>query len=228
MLFKFTTYCKLFFFTALIFACEPSQELNTIEQTADLNLLLELSSHEINSFVLSSASLMVNEFRFEGEAPNDQEVKIEIEDDNGFQVDLITGVFEPELTFSIPSGPYEEIELRIESDARSSSPSLAIGGHITDSLGASTTVRFEYNGALDFRLEIKQEDDPFLFSDDFLDFFEVHIDLIDSFQDIEDELWMQAERNDDGIIVISKESNNPLFDKIVANIKTEVRIKIDN
>lgn len=225
---RFTIFFKVGILAGLIIACEPSEDLTDINPLSEFNLLNELSNNERDSFEVSAAYLMVNEFRFEGERVERKDVKIELKDDKGIQVDLISRMFPSELTFSIPSGPYKEIKLRIESDANSKTPSLVIGGVLSDSLKQPIPVRFEFNEDLKFRLEIKQENDPFFLNDDLLEFFEVHDDLMESFHDIDPGLWREAERNSEGIILINAHSNSSLFQEIAPKISMEVRIEIDN
>lgn len=208
-------------------ACETPTDVREPGPAIDMSLRVEFSHQVINSLEITSAEMRINEFRFEGETVHDNDVKIEVKDDIGMMVDLLSDTFDTDLTVSIPQGPYEEVEMRLESDSQGKIPSLTVEGNIIDSTQQQIPFRIEFNGEIKFKLEIEQEHDPFLFDGNLLGLFKFPAHFLEKIELIDPHLWQSLDLNEDGLLLINSEHNPELFRVLESDLDIDFKIEIE-
>lgn len=129
---------------------------------------------------------------------------------------------------NIPEGDYKEIEVELDLIEYKNEPSIHIEG-VYNNDGTDIPVRFQYFGdEIDFEVEIESEDDDNYFKIDRVNnplaLFEIN--ALSWFSQISDAEFENAEIKD-GVLVISRQSNKALYDKIVSKLMTSVYIEID-
>lgn len=132
---------------------------------------------------------------------------------------------------NIPSGNYEEIEFEIDLIDNKNEPSIQLDGSYTYEDGSTVPMRFQVFGddddEIDFEVELETDDDDNLF---FLDgvnnplaLFE--IDAKGWFSDVSTAELEDAELTD-GILLISKNVNQSIYEKVESRIKDSSDIEL--
>ncbi|MCH6198973.1 hypothetical protein MMU07_05260 [Aquiflexum sp. LQ15W] len=128
---------------------------------------------------------------------------------------------------NIPEGEYKEIELEIDLIDYKNEPSIFFEGKITSANGTIKPFKFEYFGDdIDFEVEIEKRDDSYFTIDRInnpLALFEIN--AINWFKNVS--LTELDEANStDGVVIISKNSNKSIFEKVRKNIKASSEIEV--
>jgi len=129
---------------------------------------------------------------------------------------------------NIPEGEYKEIELELDLIDYRNEPSIYFEGQFTNLEGVTTTFKFEHFGdEIDFEVEIDGDDDNYF-----------RVDRINNplalFQ-MNAVNWMKnltiAEMNNaqrtNGVILISRNSNSAIYEKIRQNIEASSEIEVE-
>lgn len=128
---------------------------------------------------------------------------------------------------NIPEGEYKEIELEIDLIDYKNEPSIYFEGKINAADGTSRPFKFEFFGdEIDFEVEIEKKDDSYFTIDRInnpLALFEIN--AINWFKNVSDSELDEAELTD-GVVIISKNSNKSLFEKVRNNIKASSEIEV--
>jgi hypothetical protein len=130
---------------------------------------------------------------------------------------------------NIPEGEYKEIELEMDLIDYKNEPSIYFEGKINAADGSSKPFKFEYFGDdIDFKVEIEAEDDDNYFKVDRINnplaLFEIN--AINWFKNVSDSELEDAVSTD-GVVIISKNSNKSLYEKVKNNIKASSEIEVE-
>lgn len=135
---------------------------------------------------------------------------------------------------NIPSGNYEEIEFEIDLIDNRNEPSIQLNGTYTYQDGRSIPMRFQVFGDddddIDFEVELEAEDDDDLFFLNGVDnpFALFEIDAKGWFANVSTAELEDADLTD-GILLISKTVNRPIYNKVESRIKdsTDIELKMN-
>ena len=130
---------------------------------------------------------------------------------------------------NIHEGEYKEIELEMDLIDYKNEPSIYFEGKINAADGTSKPFKFEFFGDdIDFKVEIEAEDDDNYFLVDRINnplaLFEIN--ALNWFKNVSDSELEEAVSTD-GVVVISKNSNKSLYEKVRNNIKASSEIEVD-
>jgi hypothetical protein len=139
--------------------------------------------------------------------------QIEYKSTNTAQIDLMAAAATGFGNFTIPSGTYNEIELKIQLDKNGSSPALQLSGQFSNGT-VTIPVQLQVN---DF-VEIKTEQKNVTVTDSTLLNAITNIDL-SSFTTGINETMLLAAQLTGGTLVISSGSNKNLYDIILNNFR---------
>ncbi len=158
----------------------------------------------------------MQEVKFKAESDNDSlETKFKA---NGLvTIDYATGQTTPDLGYvEIPAGTYEKVKVKLKLlDDDDNNPSIVLNGTYTDPNGDTTPVRFEYSDGGEF--EVKQENVTFTDNQSFMAL--VTIDPSIWFSSVTDSMMINATRDSSGVIVISKNQNQNIYDAVNDNFE---------
>lgn len=129
---------------------------------------------------------------------------------------------------NIPEGDYKEIEVELDLIEYKNEPSIHIEG-VYNNDGTDIPVRFQYFGdEIDFEVEIESEDDDNYFKIDRVNnplaLFEIN--ALNWFSQITDAEFNNAEITG-GVIVLSRQSNKALYDKVKGKLEASADIEIE-
>lgn len=186
---------------------------------------------ENTGFTIEKGFIQIKELELEVEGKNesgDFEREIEIEFDDIKKI--IFNEFDKSVDFflNIPEGEYKEIDLELDLIDHKNEPSIYFEGKFVNSEGVSTPFKFEYFGDdIDFEVEIDADDDNYFKVDRVnnpLALFELNAGN-----------WMKnvttSEMNNaqktDGVILLTRNSNKSIYEKIKNNIEASSEIEVD-
>lgn len=130
---------------------------------------------------------------------------------------------------NIPEGEYKEIEFEMDLIDYQNEPSVYFEGKINSSDGSSKPFKFEYFGDdIDFKVEIEAEDDDNYIKVDRINnpLALFQINAINWFKNVSDS-ELEDVVSTDGVVIISKNSNKSLFEKVKNNIKASSEIEVE-
>ncbi|WP_194777985.1 hypothetical protein [Pararhodonellum marinum] len=182
--------------------------------------------------VIESGFIQIEELELELEGRNDmgkfeKEIEIKFSEIKKIEFDK----FDASVDFfiNIPEGEYKEIELEMDLIDYKNEPSIYLSGTFNDSENNSIPVVFEYfDDEIEFEVEIEPEDDDEYFRVDRIENPLVLFELNPSkwFNGVSEEDLEKAERIE-GVIVLNKNTNRRLFDKVAKRIKEAAEIEIE-
>jgi len=130
---------------------------------------------------------------------------------------------------NIPEGEYKEIELELDLIDYRNEPSIYLSGTFNDSESNAVPLIFEYfDDEIEFEVEIEAEDDDEYFRVDRIENPLVLFELNPGkwFSGVSMDDLENADRTD-GAIILNKNSNRVLFDKVSKKIKEASEIEIE-
>ncbi len=141
-------------------------------------------------------------------------------------IDFATGATTPNLSsLELPVGTFVESRVELELLDENSTPSVVIEGTFEDSNSQSHPIRFEFNSGETFEVE---RAGTVTFDSGMNVIAEVTFDPIVWFAGVTTDMLEQADKNNDGVIVISETSNTGIFDMVAdgLDLATEVEIRM--
>ncbi len=207
-------------------ACEkedsskPTLQLkfNTVTSEASLK------STVANSIQFTSGYIILENIEFEAESDTDS-LELEFEIDGYITVDFATGEMTPDLSgIEIVPGDYTEIELEFELWDQTEQPSIYLEGTWSDANGTAHPIRLTMPLGQTFSLEIEGE---FTIHENSTMIANVTIDPNAWFLGEAGDLLPAATANNDGIIVISPDQNDNIYDVIKDAIDEISEIEIE-
>jgi hypothetical protein len=175
-------------------------ELN--KETGSVNKAGDLTFH--------SGFIVIREIVFDGDRPGSTSVSITHEQVS--TIDFATGVASPPVNVEIPAGQYESVNLGIEIQDENDNPTIVIEGDYERTDGTISPIRFEMVSGEVFEAEAESASVP----SNVPALAKITFDPIAWFERVSITQLDNARVNSSGIIVISEESNEAIFD-IVAD-----------
>lgn len=180
---------------------------------------------------LTNGFIQIKELELDVEgrdASGEFEKEIEIEFDDIKKVTFDEFDRSVDFFINIPEGEYNEIELEMDLIEYRNEPSIFIEG-VYSKEGTDIPVRFQYFGdEIDFKVEIESDDDDNYFKIDRVNnplaLFEIN--ALNWFSQITDGEFNNAEITD-GVIVLSRQSNKALYDKVKSKLEASADIEIE-
>ncbi len=177
------------------------------------------------NFVFNDGFITISELEYEAESENDLET-VEFELEQMVVIDFTTGIPTPDIrTISIPAGTYEEVEIELELFDETDEPSVVLNGTYTSPDGTTHPVRFEFNSDEEFEVE---REGTIVFTENQSAIAEITFDPSFWFAGVTDEHMESANKNMDGIIVISEEDNTDIFDIVEEGFEFATDLEIEN
>jgi len=224
-------------------SCNPEDEVPSVgEGEGKLGVALVLKNNrmdtsnarvENSNISIEEGFIQIKELELEIEGRNESgkfEKEIEIEFDEIKKISF--NQFDKSIDFfiNIPEGEYKEIELELDLIDYKSQPSIYFEGTFTDDEGNSSPFQFEYFGDdIDFEVEIEADDDNYFTIDRInnpLALFELN--AANWLRNVTTAEMTNAERTD-GRILLTRNSNRDIYNKIKSNIEasSEIEVEID-
>jgi len=194
-----------------MFACSED-ETNGARLNLDFNTVTTADNTSqralTNGLEFTDGFITLSEVRFESEADVDS-LEIEFELEQQTVIDFATGSTNPDISgVSIPSGTYEEVEIEIELFDEGDEPGVVLNGTFTHD-GVETPVRFEFNSGETFEVEMEG---AVVLTDGTNALAQITLDPHVWFANVSAEQLAAADRNEDGVIVISESINSDIFE----------------
>ncbi len=196
-----------------MFACSEDE---TNGDSARLNLdfntvtTVDNTSQRVlaNGLVFTDGFIILSEVRFEAEGEVDS-LEIEFELEQQTVIDFATGSTNPDISgISIPAGTYEEVEIEIELEDEGDEPGVVLTGTFTHN-GESHPVRFEFNSGETFEIEMEGN---VALTEGINALAEITLDPHVWFTTVTAEQLAAADKDINGVIVISETMNEDIFD----------------
>jgi hypothetical protein len=205
----------------------PQIGLKFITVTTPIPLNGDLkSAQQVKELEFTSGFITLREVEFEVETDDDS-IEIEFELELNTQIDFATGETNPDISFvEIPAGTYNEMEVEIELQDEGDSPAMVLNGTYVDADGTSHPVRFEYNSGETFEVE---KEGTITFATNESALAQVTFDPTVWFADVSNEQISLANKDIEGVIVISSTQNSDIFDTVAdgLDLATEVELVIN-
>lgn len=168
----------------------------------------------------TGGTIAIGEVEFEGELTNGTEIEIEFD---GYAL-YAFGAGDPvDYVLDIPAGIYEELSLEIDLEEEDGLPSIVAEGIYENNEGLEIPVRFEYSSDEDFEVEARQVE---ITPDDAI-FAEVTFDPHLWFANVSFEMLEAAAIGTDGVMLISENSNEQIYERVAAAIDLAAEADID-
>ncbi|MBZ9730792.1 hypothetical protein LB467_13940 [Salegentibacter sp. JZCK2] len=177
------------------------------------------------NFVFSDGFITISELEYEAETENDS-TSVEFELEGIVMIDFATGIPTPDIrAIAIPAGTYEEVEIEVELSDETDEPGVVLNGIYTSPDGTTHPVRFEFNSDEEFEVE---REGTIVFTENQSAIAEITFDPSVWFAGVSDEHMESANKNMDGIIVISEEHNSDIFDIVADGLDLATDLEIEN
>lgn len=226
--------------TASVVSCNQEDDVPLLGQgDGKMGIALKLSSSansDANARIANSNLRLTNgfiqikelELELEGRNSNGEfEKEMEIEFDEIKKVTFDEFDRSADFFINIPEGEYKEIELELDLIDYKNEPSILIEG-VYSKDGKEIPVRFQYFGdEIDFKVKIESDDDTYFKVDRVnnpLALFQIN--AMNWFSQITDAEFNNAEMTS-GVIVLSKESNKGLYNKVKSKLEASADIEIE-
>ncbi|MGM0579632.1 MAG: hypothetical protein ACQETL_03070 [Bacteroidota bacterium] len=194
-----------------MFACSED-ETNGARLNLDFNTVTTADNTSqralTNGLEFTDGFITLSDVNFEAEADVDS-LEIEFELEQQTILDFATGTTNPDISgITIPAGTYEEVEIEIELYDEGDEPGVVLNGTFTHD-GVETPVRFEFDSGETFEVEMEGN---VVLSDGTNALAQITLDPHVWFANVSAEQLAAAERDADGVIVISESINSDIFD----------------
>ncbi len=177
-----------------------------------------------NSLEFTSGFITLTQIQFETETDEGDSIEVNIE--QNVVIDFATGETTPSLpNLEFPAGIYTEASVELELLDENNEPSVVIEGTFVDSEDQSHPIRFEFNSGETFEVE---KEGQISFSAGASVIAQVTFDPSVWFAGVTSSMLEAAQKDSEGVIVISETSNVEIFD-IAADgldLATEVEIEL--
>lgn len=169
-----------------------------------------MTSKSAQNLVFDSGYVWVSEIVFDGDVVGGGSISRTVE--RFSQIDFATGISNPPLEdVQIPAGQYSFVNLGVELRDEDSQPSIIMEGTFTRSDASVVPVRFEFNSGEVFEAETSQQ---VTVSEDQTVLSRIVFDPNVWFSVVSDQALENANLDTGGVIVISENSNAPIFDLV--------------
>lgn len=222
-------------------ACSSDDETPSVGQgEGKMGIALVLKNNSMNTvngrvensnLTIEKGFIQIKELELEVEGRNengDFEKEIEIEFDDIKKITFNEFDRSVDFFINIPEGEYQEIELELDLIDYRNEPSISFEGTFVNDEGASTPFKFEYFGDdIDFEVEIESDDDNYFRVDRInnpLALFELN--AINWLRNVTTTEMNSAERTD-GVILLTRNSNSSIYNKIKQNIEASSEIEVE-
>lgn len=212
-------------------SCEKTSDVPQIELkfntvTASFAVQGDLKAAPMaKELAFTSGFITLREVQFQVETDNDS-VEVDFEVEMNTKIDFATGETDPDISYAeIPAGTYNEMEVEIELQDEGDEPAIVLEGTYVDVGGTSHPIRFEFNSGETFEIE-KEGNITFDVSESAL--AQVTFDPGAWFAEVSNEQLSSANKNMDGVIVISSTRNAEIFDTVAdgLDLATDVELVI--
>lgn len=175
------------------------------------------------SIVFTDGFITLTAMEFEAESENDIE-SVEFELEQRVVIDFATGVPTPDIRgIEIPEGTYEEVSIEVELFDETDEPSVVLNGTHTAPDGTVHPLRFEFNSGETFEVE---REGSIVFIQNQSAIAEITFDPSVWFAGVTDELMADANKNLNGVIVISETQNSEIFNIVADGLDLATKLEI--
>ena len=177
------------------------------------------------SFLFNEGFITLIALEYEAETDNDS-TSVEFELEGAVVIDFATGIPTPDIrAITIPTGTYEELEIEVELFDENDDPSVVISGDYTDPSGEVHPVRFEFNSGETFEVE---REGTIVINEGFSALAEITFDPSVWFAGVTDEMMAGANKNLNGVIVISETQNSNIFDVVADGLDLATELEFND
>ncbi len=184
------------------------------------------SALQVKELEFTSGFITLREVEFEVETDDDS-IELNFNIEMNTKIDFATGETDPDISFvEIPAGTYNEMSVEIELQDEGDSPSMVLNGKYVDADGTNHPVRFEFNSGETFEVE---KEGTIIFATNESALAQITFNPTVWFAEVSNEQLSQANKDNEGVIVISSTQNPDIFD-IAADgldLATEVELIIN-
>jgi hypothetical protein len=200
-------------------------EFNTVTSGFSLSSAATNKNVLANSLGFSSGQIILEGVEFETSSDTDT-LEVEFKIESFISIDYATGKTNPDIShIEIKPGRYDEIEIELDLWGKSDQPSISLNGTWNDLNGNNWPVKLLIYSDEEFSLEIEGD---FLFEENTTMIAQITFDPGVWFSGVSPQLMSAASIDDEGVIVISPEQNQNIYDivKNMMELVSEVEIKM--
>ena len=210
-------------FGAMLLGCEsPLESLDEAHLVASLSDSTNVQD-SADHVHLETITFYLEELRFEGEFEGQEDVEIRREYEPPVPILLLALDTEP-LLQDIPAGPYHEFELRLKGPDYGH-PVMRIIGSLTDSLQQGTPFEIHFSHEFDIRIEHEDESNSTVFDIDYINQLQINERLLRVINGVDPSLWLASEVNDEGVLVVSRDTNIELYQALIFALGEDLRFR---
>ncbi len=221
---------SLFIIGIGLVACEKEEEISNPTLQLEFNTVTSgstLKSTSDNNLQFSSGHIILESIEFEAESDVDS-LEVEFEIESFITIDFATGESNPDVSsIQIRPGTYTEIEIELELWDKNHEPAIALDGIWTDAGGNEHPIRFLFDSGQEFSLEKEGE---FTLTESSTMIAEITFDPNIWFSGVSPDMISNANRDENGVIIISSDTNTDIYDIVEEKIDliSEVEITMYN
>ena len=203
----------------------PTMQLKFNTNTNSSTLAKVSEASVANSLVFDSGSITLSEIQFEVETEDSDSIEIDVEIEQNVTIDFATGETTPDMSHLVlPVGTFEESSVELELFDGGETPAVYLEGTFTDSLNQSHPIRFEFNSGETFEVE---REGQVIFDSEMNVIAEVTFDPIAWFAGVSLSMLEEAEKDNEGVIVVSESSNTAIFEIVEEGLDLATEIEIE-
>ncbi len=203
----------LIFFIMLFTACEKEEAIFEGSGTLQFQFDLNRGQGVVNkttagTLTFDSGFIIIREIVFDGDPVGAPSVSITHEQIS--TIDFATGEATPPVNVEIPASEYKSVNLGIEIQDENDNPTIVIEGQYTRTDGTTSPIRFEMVSGEVFEAEAESASVP----SNIPAIAKITFDPISWFSRISSQKLDNAKTNNNGVIVISENRNEAIFDLV--------------
>ncbi len=177
------------------------------------------------SVSFSEGFITIRELEFEVESDNDS-TSVDFNLEQNVIIDFATGNTTPDIgSINVPAGTYQEVEVQIELQDNTDSPSVVLHGFYTAPDATEHPLTFEFNSGETFEVE---REGTITFSEAQSALAQITFAPAQWFLGVSDEVLQNATKNENGVIVISSTQNPEIFDTVADGLDLATEVEIQN
>ncbi|SDG64661.1 hypothetical protein [Psychroflexus sediminis] len=221
-----------------IFACSDEDSSNSPKLSVNFNTVVApfdavaesktmttTSAVATGSFLFSDGFITLSALEYEAETENDS-TSVEFELEGAVRIDFATGIPSPDIrSINIPTGTYQAVEVEVELYDETDEPSVVINGTYTAPDAEMHPVRFEFNSGETFEVE---REGTVVIAEGQSALAEITFDPSVWFAGVTDEIMLGANKNAEGVIVISETQNTEIFNIVADGLDLATDFEFSN
>ncbi len=216
-------------------SCEKDESTKPVKVNFDFAMepyyLVDTTAKGEGALTIDQGTLFINTIEFDGRREDAQDYYFTSPFETTLQVDMHTGYASQQVTFDVPQGVYDKIEL-VFSLGNEENQAILVKGIFQQSIEEGIPVWFEYNFQDQVRVKAKNEDDEdqIVLTKSGPETVTVMLDASFLFRLVNLGRILKAERvqiEGEDVILINNEVNTDLFSLLVSRLDISFRVTFE-